>query len=139
MGTDPYLYPCSTLAASNAVVSVVCWFFCCAGSVLDCGRERDSDVSAVDRVVRSVPIEVGAKFRPVASECVIDRDAAPVPHDRTCFQDRKPVGGKRTLIPVAEGPHACTARGLLLTSRSNKPRSKCSGCAWTKPFCRYCQ
>jgi hypothetical protein len=50
---------------------------CCGDGVLDCGRERNIDVCAVDsaeRVVRGAPVEVEAESWPVASECVIARE-----------------------------------------------------------------
>ena len=50
---------------------------CCGDGVLDCRRERNIDVCAVDsaaRVVRGAPVEVEAESWPVASECVIVRE-----------------------------------------------------------------
>jgi hypothetical protein len=50
---------------------------CCGDGFLDCGRERNIDVCAVDsaaRVVRGAPVEVEAESWPVASECVISRE-----------------------------------------------------------------
>jgi hypothetical protein len=55
--------------------------------------------------VCGAPVEVGAESWPVASECVIVRDAAPGTRDRACFRDLKLAGGKRALIAVAEASH----------------------------------
>jgi len=55
---------------------------CCGEGVLDCGRDSEIDVGAVDsaeRVVRGAPVDVDAESWPfAASEYVIARETLPL-------------------------------------------------------------